>query len=42
MQLIIALLGIQTSFSRDVKLHNILEGTQNRIQSMALVHEKAI
>ncbi len=40
MQLIIALLGIQNSFFQDAKLQSVLVGTQNRIHSMALVHEK--
>ena len=40
MQLIISLLEIQNEYIRDHKTHEILSETQNRIHSMALVHEK--
>ena len=40
MQMIIAILGIQGTLIKDSACNSILSATQNRIYSMALVHEK--
>lgn len=40
MQVIISLISLQASRQRDEKLRDILNETQNRVRTMALVHEK--
>jgi two-component system response regulator len=40
MQIISSLLNLQTHFASDIKTVNILKETQNRVKSMAIVHEK--
>ncbi|GAB4258754.1 MAG: hypothetical protein Kow0079_15990 [Vicingaceae bacterium] len=40
LQIIISLLNIQSSFIKDEKVINLLSEAQNRIRSMAIIHEK--
>ena len=40
MQVIISLLNIQAEYTKDDKLSEIFKETQNRIRTMALIHEK--
>ena len=40
MQIISSMLGLQSSFSQESHLNEILKDSQNRIKSMALIHEK--
>ena len=40
MQIISSILGLQSAYQEDGRLNEILKDCQNRIKSMALIHEK--
>jgi PAS domain S-box-containing protein len=40
MQIIISILNLQASFIKNKKIVNILQDSQNRVKTMALIHEK--
>ena len=40
MQVVSSLLNLQSSFIKDKKAHNLLKDSQNRVRTMALIHEK--